>query len=408
MPVTILSLPFQANTILDQHVKGYEWLQRINDAQITHTPYMLTDLAIVKEKCLEFKKLLPEVKLYYAVKAYSDPEVIHAIKNIVDGYDAASIEEIYSLLTLGVDPATIAYSNPVKAEQAIAEAFRLGINNFAFQSLPELEKIARQAPGAKVYIRTKMDDKHSGVPLSAKFGCPQEHVFELMRAAKRLKLNPIGITFHVGSQSTDIHAWEKAIRQTQALMDAIREDGIEADVINIGGGFPVQYSPEDPTFLDVSVEIAHAIAVGSGKGFKYMAEPGRFLAAESSVIVSSVIGVEDREGKSWLYLDTGVFQSFLGAMRFHPFLYPPYSLDHSKGNRTEEVAEFILTGPTCDSHDIIAYNVALPRDIKVGDRLVFPKTGAYTIVYGGNFNGFSVPPRYFINGQDKKEMRKGA
>lgn len=370
------------------------WVAKV----LTHgvaTPYMLTDLDIIRRQCRTFRTLLPTVKLFYAMKAFSDDEVLKAVDPLVDGYDAASVREIDVLLRLGVDPSRIAYSNPVKSGISIDSAACKGVTKFAFQSAQELEKIAQYAPGASVYVRVKMDDSNSVVPLSVKYGCDEDSVVSLLLHAKKLGLHPLGITFHVGSQQTGLKAWRSDLRKGRELLAAVRKAGVEVEMINMGGGFPVQYAATDPEIYHIGKVVNDVIADDTQT--TYMAEPGRFIAAGSSVIVSSVIGIEERAGKTWLYMDVGVFQAFAGAMRFGSFPHTPYSLRHYQDGKETEKRPYVIAGPTCDSHDIITHEALLPNDITVGDRLIFSMTGAYTVVYGANFNGFEIPKRIFIN-----------
>ena len=377
--------------------QGADWHDKVTIANIQETPYMLTDLNNVRQKCLIFKKSFPDVQLFYAIKAFSDDEVIRAVDPLVDGYDAASLAEIRQLIRLGVDPKRIAFSNPVKPEIHIEEAAKLGVEKFALQSDDEVEKIARKAQGASVYVRVKMDDAHSTVPLSVKFGCSPDIAISLLKKAKRLGLKPVGINFHIGSQQTGFVAWGKAIEKSQDLIDEAQAEGIDATMINVGGGFPARYMPDDPGIDAVAKAINPSLNRRIAHDITYMAEPGRFIVAESSAIVGSVISIEQRAGKCWVYLDVGLFQAFLGAQRFDPFPYPPVSLRHlaqkKSGSRSKK---YVITGPSCDSHDIICEDASLPADLKVGDRLLFPNSGAYTIVYGSEFNGFPIPRRYFI------------
>lgn len=371
------------------------WLTKIHDHHVAITPYMLTDLEIVKDKCRTFKKLFPNVDLYYAVKAFSRPELLQSIKNEVDGFDAASIDEINEILKLGVAPKRIIYSNPVKPIETIHEAALRGVDKFTFQSREELQKIAKTQKKVGVFVRIRVSDLNSAVPLSTKFGCSADEAVELLQYAQKLGLTPAGFTFHVGSQQTGRGAWEKAIKLSHALIKEARAKDLSVSAINLGGGLPARYSPDDPVLEDVAKEINRAL--GNNEPIKYMAEPGRYIVAESSAIVASVIGIEERQGKPWVWLDVGLFQAFVGATRFEPFPYPPFYVGQpGTPPKKGSYKNFVLTGPTCDSHDIITYEAELPANLTIGDRIAFPNTGAYTLVYGAPFNGFNVPPVFFV------------
>lgn len=372
-------------------------MNAVEDYKNIPTPFMLTNLDIIKENCRSFKEAMPDLQLYYAVKAFYSPEIIRAISSEVDGFDVASLKEIKDLLAIGIKPSRLNFSNPVKSNDSIKKAYRLGINNFAFQSLSELTKIQLNAPGASVYVRVKLKDPESFVPLSEKFGCNRDEAVGLLLYAQKAGLNPIGLTFHVGSQMLDNEAWESSIQLATDIIHEARAKGVKADLVNVGGGFPTRYFKDDPDIKAVASHINEVI--DKNEDISFIAEPGRYIVADSSVIVSKVIGVEQRNGKNWLFIDTGLFQSFLGAMHYDTFPYQPISLSHQRPDRNMNapIVSYILTGPTCDSQDIISTNILLPSDLALDDLLIFPNTGAYTVVYGSNFNGFSIPESYFIH-----------
>ena len=359
---------------------------------VTQTPFMLTDLRVIRDRCKDFRVLFPGIRLQYAIKAFSDAEVITAVDEYVDGFDAASIKEVELLLSLGISPDRIAFNNPVKPIYAIKAAYAYGIRDFTFQSRDEVNKIAENAPGSRVLIRIKMDDSHSEVPLSTKYGCSPEAVVPLMYLAKENGLVPAGITFHVGSQQTSGRVWSRDISMAKAILKEANAAGIRAQIINIGGGLPVRYAASDPSIENIAKIINGSIA---GSGMQYIAEPGRFVVADSSAIVATIISKEERGGQEWLFLDTGLFQAFLGAVRYASFPYSPIPVRNMRTNAPTK--RYVLTGPSCDSQDIIAQDIVLPDDLRPGDKLLFPMTGAYTVVYGSSFNGFDPPKRIFLN-----------
>lgn len=390
----------QFTTVGRQESPGINVNWKLVDAVSEHTylptPYMLTDLDVAVKNCKRFTKSLPEVQLYFAVKAYYSKEIIHSVLPHVSGFDVASPKEIDDLISFGVDPATIMYSNPVKSIDAIKKAYSYGIRNFAFQSLAELTKLQINAPGANVYARVKLHDSNSFVPLSEKFGCSQSEVISLFTYARHAGLKPVGVTFHVGSQLLDHLAWQDAIAEANHIMQDVRAAGIKVNKINIGGGFPTQYFTDDTPFEKVTQYINQSIKEHPGS--EYLAEPGRFIMADTSVIVSRIIGVEQRNNKNWLFLDTGLYQSFIGSMNYDVFPYVPVSLSHHRRGEgiNKKLIPYVLTGPSCDSNDIISHEIMLPSDLSLDDILIFPNTGAYTLSYGSNFNGFTVPRSYYL------------
>lgn len=360
------------------------------------TPFMLVDTNIIREKCLEFKKYLPDIELFYAVKCFNDNEVLQAVNSLVDGYDVASVSEIEQLISLEVSPVRMAYSNPVKSNQDIKRAFELGVRKFAFQSTNELEKLANNAPASDVYLRMQVSDSTSEISFSSKFGARKADAVELLVLSKKLGLNPIGITFHVGSQAENQDVWGKAVKACQEVADELSSHNIRLELFNLGGGIPTQYSQDDPKFSDVALNIKQAVK-NISSNITTMAEPGRYLVADSSVIVTSIIGMEVRHGIPWLFLDTGTFQSFFEVFEFGYFPYPVYSLRHyGSKQESNNLIEYALTGPSCDSYDTMTKSILLPKDLFVGDKLIVGVAGAYTVVYGSDFNGFKVPQRVYI------------
>ena len=331
--------------------------------------------------------------MYYAFKSSSSRHVVSAIDDLVAGYDVASPQEIADVVSWGVDPARLRYSNPVKAAASIAAARRAGVTKFAAQSVSELEKIAAHAPGASVYLRLRVGASQGALDFSTKFGAPADEVLAAAPRARELGLDLIGITFNVGSQSDDPAVWATGIGQGAAVLRGLRDRGIAVPELNIGGGYPVQYSPSDP---DPGVTLRAIRAAldevrSEFPGLSVLAEPGRFVSAPGGAILSTVIGREERAGRTWLYLDTGAFHAFMERFEFDRFIYPTYSLRHLLAGDRAPMQPYALTGPTCDAFDTLATSVSLPEGLQVGDRLLFMMAGAYTVEYGSHFNGFSPP-----------------
>lgn len=374
-------------------VQNQELIDSVSRYRSVETPFMLTSLDVITQNCRSFKQAMPTIQLFYAVKALYSEQIITAMIDYVDGFDVASTKEITDLLSYGIKPETLNFSNPVKSPQSIQDAYRYGVKDFTFQSRSEIDKIQRYAPGATVYARVKMNDTRSTVPLSDKFGCLQSEVISLLRHAGEVGLHVGGLTFHVGSQLLDSTIWKESIRAANALVKEANENGIEIDRINVGGGFPARYFTDDSDL----VVTARDINASLDPSIKYLAEPGRYIVADASVIVSKVIGIESRDHSNWAFLDTGLFQSFLGAERYDVFPYRPTALAGDDEHvLSSDALLFTLTGPSCDSHDVIAHDIQLPSNIKEGDLLIFPNTGAYTIVYGSTFNGFPIPKQYYL------------
>jgi ornithine decarboxylase len=360
------------------------------------TPYLVTDLDVVAQRLAAFSAALPGVRTCYAMKCNPAPEILRTLAAGGSGFEIASLGELRILQTLGVDPAEVLYSNPVKPPAHVAEAHRAGVWRFSFDSPNELAKIAECAPGAAVYVRLRVDDSTSVFPLSRKFGTDVEDAYDLMLLARRLGLRPYGITFHVGSQCTGAKAWHTAIGASAALMSRLAEDGIRIEMLDLGGGFPARYTEDVPGIEEIGAIVTSAIAsLLPYRPGLVVAEPGRYLVAEASVLAATVIGRTMRGDENWLYVEVGAYNGLMEVLQTPGgWDFPVWSsrADHADGRRLP----FTVTGPTCDSTDTIGYGVPLPATITVGDVLYLGSTGAYTLAYASAFNGFPPPTPVYV------------
>lgn len=337
-----------------------------------------------------FKRELPDVALYYAYKCFSDEKIVAAIDTYIDGYDIASENECNELMKLGVSTERMYFANPVKVSAHVRNTYVSGVRTYMYQSADELKKIATFAPRAEVILRLKVDDSKnvSGQKFSYKFGADPVDAISLLEHARSLDLRPIGLTFHVGSQSTNPILWSDAIRLCGHIIAEAASKGIAISVLDIGGGFPVDYVHGTTTaFSKIARAIRCSLDTHIPSAVKIVAEPGRFIVASSACMVTSVIGREMRNGQEWLYLDAGIFQGFMEAFEFNRLLQAVIPLKESRERKTP----FTLAGPSCDGDDIVASSVVLPNDIHTASRLIVAQAGAYTLSYATRFNGFSLP-----------------
>ncbi len=374
----------------------HQWLSKLST--ISHpTPFMVTDLQIIRENIETLENHLPKVDLYYAIKSNSSEKIIQTIDSKLKGYDIASLGELKHLMRLGVKTNRMLYSNPVKVPTHIQEAFKLGVKYFAFDSLDEIKKLAEYAPGSNVYLRIKVSDYGSKFPLSSKFGVDALHAVAYMDTALEAGLNPCGITFHVGSQSESPHTWVSAFETAGHVISKLSNAGIPVDFVDIGGGIPASYTERITSISQLARTINNSISKYIPENVRVVAEPGRFVSASGSVIVSSVIGREFRGSSEWIFLDMGVFQGLMEPLEINSWRYPVFT---SHGKRAAAFSRpFVLTGPTCDAYDTIGLVYMLPSTLGIGDRVYIGAAGAYTTVYSSNFNGFEPPTQYFLNDQ---------
>ena len=360
------------------------------------TPYLVTDLDTVAQRHAAFSAALPGVRTFYAMKCNPAPEILTTLAGRGAGFEIASVGELRLLQRLGVDPAGVLYSNPVKPPAHIAAAHAAGVWRFSFDSPNELAKIAENAPGAAVYLRLRVDDSTSVFPLSRKFGAGVDEAFDLMLAARNLGLHPYGITFHVGSQCGSPAAWRQAIATTGRLMSRLAGAGVTVRMLDIGGGFPARYVEQVPFISTIGDTVTTALAeLLPYRPELVAAEPGRHLVAESAVMAAGVIGRERRGDENWLFVDVSAYHGMMETLQAaNRWDYPLWTSrrDHAE---TPHVP-FTVTGPSCDSSDTMFSGVPLPATLEVGDTLYIGSAGAYTLSYASAFNGFDPPTPMFV------------
>lgn len=373
------------------------WLKKISEAGEFETPFMVTDLSIARAQVRRLQSLLPGVEIYYAVKSNNDARIIKAIKDYVAGFDIASLGEFRQLSALGVAAERILYSNPVKIPSHIAETYKGGVRCYAADSIHEIHKLKQYAPGSTVNLRLKTPDYGSKFPLSSKFGIDPLHAVDYASLAQDAGLHVKGLTFHVGSQSENPAAWDAAIKMCSEIIEKLAQKGIAIEFIDLGGGLPAVYEDVAPTVEAAAAAIRTALHRYIPEHVRVCIEPGRYISANTSVLVTSVIGREHRAGTDWLYIDMGVFQGLIEPLEIPGWKYPVFTEKSRRGYKKS----FTLTGPTCDAYDTLGHDYMLPSDLNVGDRLYIGAAGAYSLVYGSTFNGFEIPKTYYIESKGK-------
>jgi ornithine decarboxylase len=366
-------------------------IARFLDERRPATPCLIIDLDQIERNYSELRRLLPLARIFYAVKANPAPEVIERLAALSSSFDAASGPEIRLCLEHGAPPERISFGNTIKKARDIAEAHEAGVRLFAFDSIEELEKIAAHAPGAQVFCRILLDCAGAEWPLSRKFGCSPAMAERLMARAAELGLEAQGLSFHVGSQQTDLGQWDRAVAEVGRLFRVLAERGVPLKLVNLGGGFPARYRSEVPAVEAYAAAVMEAMTRHFGNDLPEMViEPGRSLVGDAGVIESEVVLVsrkDESEERRWVYLDIGKFGGLAETMDEAI----KYRLSSSKDGG--ETGPVILAGPTCDSVDILYERTGyrLPLDLKSGDLVRFHSAGAYTSSYASvGFNGF--PP----------------
>lgn len=279
----------------------------------------------------------------------------------------------------------------MKRPSDIAAAAAKGIRIFSADAEEELEKIAQHAPGSQVFIRLLMNSTEAEWPLSRKFGCSSSYAVPLLHYAKSLDLTPVGLSFHVGSQTRHPHMWLDCLDIVAGVWNHAREEGIYLWLLNIGGGFPAYYGVDITEPEAYGRAVIDAVTERFGDVKYIMAEPGRGLVGSAGMIASEVLLVSRKtqgDPVRWVYLDIGRFSGLAEteseAIKYQ-FIVP--------GRESSETSECVLAGPTCDSADVLyeRNKVQLPVDLQAGDRFIVKSCGAYTSTYSTvAFNGF--PP----------------
>jgi ornithine decarboxylase len=360
------------------------------------TPFLLCDLDTIRDRYRRFTAALPGVQCHYAMKCNSADEVLQTLAGVGSSFEIASLGELGYLQQNGISPEQVLYSNTVKPPRHVAAAYEAGVWRFAFDSEGELHKLSRHAPGSAVIVRLRVDDSASTFPLSRKFGTELDQAVDLMVLARQLGLRPYGVTFHVGSQCSTPLAWRQAIAASGRLMADLSRHGIELDMLNLGGGFPARYTDTVPTIDAIAEVILDSINdLLPYRPRTIVAEPGRYLVAESGVLVAGVLGREVRAGEHWLYLDTGAYHGLMETQQtVGQWTYPLWTSrpDHAESGQLP----YTVTGPSCDSADTMFHAAILPNSLDVDDRLYIGSAGAYTLSYASHFNGFAPPVATYV------------
>ncbi|GAA6008083.1 hypothetical protein JCM10207_007022 [Rhodosporidiobolus poonsookiae] len=397
--------------------------------------FFVADLAEVYRQHVRWMRELGErVQPFFAVKSNPDPYVLRLMAALGMGFDCASQPEISAVLALpNVAPSRIIYANPCKAASFIRNAAKCGVDCMTFDNADELAKVKKYHPDARMVLRILTDDSSSLCRLGLKFGAPLGEVRGLLKRAKQLDVNVVGISFHCGSGCKDPSTFGDAIRRARWAFDVGREEGFAFDLLDIGGGF------EHDNFDQIAAILRDAIAEafpldGAGKGVKIIAEPGRYYVSQAFELATNIIArraardgtndeasmleleglEEDDENQptTMYYINDGVYSSFNSLMFDHQVVYPHVltladDFQADPVTRPDAVFETCsVWGPTCDSIDCVQSRASLPVNlIQVGDWLRWDTMGAYTICAASQFNGFRRSDvRYTIDTRGDREL----
>lgn len=345
------------------------------------TPLLVLSLEEVKKSYNILKKYLPRVKVHYAIKANPHPEILRVMAQLGSCFDVASDGEIRLLHDMGVAGSRMIYANPVKLGAGFTACRDCGVTKMTFDSVSEIEKIKKELPQATVLLRLRIDNSSAHVDLNKKFGAGRENALALMLKAKAVGLDMAGIAFHVGSQTVSAEPYLQALDITRELFEQAEAAGLSLRILDIGGGFPI---PEPKVKFNLP-EMLKQIAARLDEDFaatEIWAEPGRYICGTAVNLITGVVGVTERGGQPWYFLDEGLYGTFSGV------LFDQWDFKLISFKESDEKVAATFAGPSCDSLDIM-FRGRLTAPLEVGDLLLVPACGAYTSASATTFNGFS-------------------
>jgi ornithine decarboxylase len=362
------------------------------------TPLFIVDHAAVRSNYAEFKRYLPRVQAYYAVKANPDPAILQTLHAIGASFDVASMAEfnmVYeNIRSLSAKDRQnfiwdkIIYSNPIKDKRTLEEldAYKPLV---AFDNSEEIKKIRKHAPHAGLTLRIRVPNTGSMVELSSKFGAAPGEAVDLIAQASDAGLTVEGLAFHVGSQCTNVDNYVQAFSTSAAIMEEAASRGFELKLLDIGGGFPARYDKHVRPFRELAKILSTELDRLFPKSLEILAEPGRFMVGTAATLVAEVIGKSERDGKRCYYINDGIYHTFSGIL----FDHCQYHLKAFKKGPKQISSVF---GPTCDALDTISQAEDLP-ELNLGDLIYSENIGAYTHASSTYFNGFPPAKVFHIN-----------
>jgi ornithine decarboxylase len=371
------------NTIIDYYIKK---------VIINKEAFFLINLSDIERKYNHWKLLFPKIMPYFAIKSNPDKRIITLLNSLGCNFDCASMEEIKIAIHLGVKPSQIIYANPVKSIEYLLYAREYNIELMTFDSIEELHKIKKYYPNAKIILRIKTNDTHASSKLSFKFGM-EKHEFEIaINLCIELQLSLVGVSFHVGSNTTDVNGFITALEDCRHVFDMADHKGIKLNILDIGGGFTFETANEYHNFINNKIDTLF-LKTNKYRDIQVISEPGRYFVETSHTLILNIIGKKsssesDKEIVKY-YLNDGIYGSMNNIIRDYAkiSIYPI-------NNQKNDFFPSIFFGPTCDSYDTIANNILFPIS-EINDWVYVKNMGAYTRAGACEFNGFPQSICYY-------------
>ncbi|OIO03931.1 MAG: type III PLP-dependent enzyme [Elusimicrobia bacterium CG_4_10_14_0_2_um_filter_56_8] len=367
------------------------------------TPLFVVDHEEIRRNYAQFKKYLPRVQAYYAVKAEPLPEIVKTLFDAGASFDVASMPEfliVHENIKNMPDKKRldwiwdkIIYANPIKPNETLKQLdpYRPLVT---YDNIEEVHKIKKYAPHAGLVLRIRVANTGAVVELSSKFGAAAGEAVDLILAAEKLGLGVEGLSFHVGSQTTNFENFVQAISRASDIFKEAKERGhTRMNLLDIGGGFPAPYDASVKPFQVLAKKINAEINRLFPPHIEILAEPGRFMIATAGTSVVKINGKAVRDGKTCYYVDDGAYHTYSGIIFDHQHC-------HMKSFRKGREEICGVFGPTCDALDVISMSENLPSDLKLGELLYSENMGAYSHASSTSFNGF--PPAKVVHANLKK------
>lgn len=383
--------------------------------------FYVVDMAAVEERFKLWNEYLPHVRPYYAVKCNPDNYLVQALARLGCGFDCASLAEMNAVLSHGVDPNDIIYANPCKQPSHVQYATANAVDMMTFDSQDELTKIKAINPNAKLVLRLYVDDTKAICRLGTKFGAMLHDIPDILNHAKKLDLDVMGVSFHVGSGCFSVSAYSDAVKRARKVFDVGHAMGFNLSLLDIGGGFPgTEGGPISFEECAKELQVSLAENFPPQSGIHIISEPGRFFAAATHTLAVNVIGrkvaptfdipgagpsssqtTDGGSAPNYMYfVNDGLYGSFNCLVYDHPSIQPVVLGDTGSCQSTHIAS---IWGPTCDGMDCIMRDVKMPL-MDIGQWICFPSMGAYTCAAGSDFNGFAPPGKIYMDSREMIEV----
>ncbi|MBD3331229.1 type III PLP-dependent enzyme [candidate division GN15 bacterium] len=358
---------------------------------VQDSPLLLLSRSQVGRNYEALKSAMPRVDIHYAVKPNNHSVILHEVYKRGGNFDVCSAGEINLVLKTGVDPGSLIHSHPIKSIGEFDQAVESGVEMFVVDNPAEVDKLTRYTDKKlKILIRYRVHlNTQAVVNLQYKFGCTTDEVLPLAKKVIQCGHEVYGLCFHIGSQCVYAENYVTAIKAASRLIHQLADNGISVRLLDIGGGFPIEYVEPVPDIAEFAQPINRALDRWIAQSIRVISEPGRFIAGSAVTLLCSVVGKAYRDGKMWYYLDDGLYSTFSGIV-FDHCQYPVVN------DRSGEELLSVLAGPTCDSFDVMYDGLMMPEH-EIGDRIMFTSTGAYCAVSGSGFNELRRPVYHIID-----------